>query len=261
MTICGNLRAGLAGFSLALAPVAIIGAGKETDVAVASAIRKQGRAEANLAAGHDVARDNSGDFVSLFFKGENVRVHEQADVLFCPYHAEFLCIIVGGGGLGKAASSGIEFGDHNAKRRIGRKVDVADRADANFGTAVAAEDGTILNERDLQAQPCRGDGTRGARYPAADDDKIEWPCIFGHRAKAKGLLAKCGKNRAFVRWTEVGVGSKENCIATAIEAGQVMERKRNLACRQVDRSTVLPMPRFAFRAELWSRESSRSQSG
>ena len=106
---------------------------------------------------------------------------------------EFLLIFVEVGGVFWAvvgASFLFEFGDDVADAGIGWFVSCALEPDADLAAVVSAEDGSVLDECDVQPESCGGDGGTGSGDSTTDDDEVVLAGVFGVGWESKHLLAK-----------------------------------------------------------------------
>ncbi len=125
--------------------------------------------------------------------------------------------------------AGVEFRDDLPDGRIRLQLETAVDPDADLGTAVAAEDGAVLNQGYAKAQPGRTDRSAGARHASADDHKIERAPIGGLNVEPQEAPAKVRQGHAFVGRAKRGIGGEEDRVAAAVEARQVAKRESGLA--------------------------------
>ena len=97
------------------------------------------------------------------------------------------------------------------------------RPDANFRTAVASEDGAILDQRDATAKTSgrKCAGTSGDT--ASDDYHIELASLDRFFGKAQQMSAPSLRGSVHCVWRSAIFCREEDGIATAVEAGQVTQ--------------------------------------
>ena len=165
-----------------------------------------------------------------------------ADDLFLELVAE---AVDAAGAVGRAVA---DLFDDLAEVRVLAAGGAAHRPDADLGAAVAAEDETVLDERDLEGLTRSGERRAEAAVAAADDDEVELALVFGALG-AVPLRAGRDERVAFGR-DERGVLAEENGVGAAGETGEVMEGDLHVAGGQGDLAAFLPVPLGALRAEL-----------
>jgi len=136
-----------------------------------------------------------------------------------------------------------------ADRRIRRQADLSAEMDPDLGRVVAAKHGPVLDQCHVEPQSRRPDCRAGTGHAAADHDEIELAGVFGFVGQVELPLAKRGQCFWVIRRCEARIGRKDDGIATAVETGQVVQAKGNLAGRQFDLFAGLPMPRVSLGAE------------
>ena len=142
-----------------------------------------------------------------------------------------------------------ELFDHLADVRIFAAAHEALRPHADFGAAVTAKDGAVLNEGNFQAHASRRNRTTHAAVAAADHDEVKLAHVFGRGGEPKRGLAPRGERRGVVERNFLQIAGEINRIATPVEAGEVAECERGFGCGDLDRAAVVPEPRGALHSE------------
>ena len=126
--------------------------------------------------------------------------------------------------------------------RVGFEIHIAPQPNTNFRTIIASQYRAVLNKRYLYTQPCCGDSCARACYAAADHDQVKLAGIFRPLAQTECFSPKGRHLLALVRRGQIGIGREDNRIASALEAGQIVQGEGNLLLCNLDRSPVLPVP-------------------
>ena len=122
-----------------------LGAGERADGAVAGGVGEESAGEAGLGAGGGVAGGDGDDLSVLGLGGEDLSIEEERDVGLGADDGFLLGVaeLVGGAGGGFGVVG--ELLDDLAKPGVFAEGGVALGPDAELGTAVAAEDGAVLD--------------------------------------------------------------------------------------------------------------------
>ncbi len=158
----------------------------------------------------------------------NHRVQEERDVLFRLHGGHLAVVLVLRSGLRVAALGGTDFGDHVAEARIRPEVLVPAQMDAHFGGIGAAQDRTVLHERDLEPQPRRRDGRADAGDAAAHHGEVRLD-----------ELRLQGRRRTRRR---LGVRRETHGVHAAVEALEVTDRHRVFPGLEVHLVGLDPQP-------------------
>ena len=110
---------------------------------------------------------------------------------------------------------------------------------AHLGRVVAAEDGTVLHERDANPRPSRGNRRAAAGHAAADHHKIKVARLV--RLASAHVERAC--RRRFVSLC------KNNARTAAVKPRQVAKRDVRRPRLDLDRTAVLPGPGTFARTE------------
>src|SRR5947209_7964959 len=94
---------------------------------------------------------------------------------------------------------------------------------ANRVSAPVRVSRAVTDQRDLAAEPGRGDGGGRARVPAADDDQVERPGLGRLVRQAGRLFPPRGQFLGLARRDERRVLAEDDRVAPALEPGQVVQ--------------------------------------
>ena len=137
--------------------------------------------------------------------------------------------------------------------RIGLLVGFALRPHTNFGTAVAAKNGSVLNQRDVEPLPVLPTGQWSrASQSAADDDQIETAPVRRVIRQPQQLPAKLRQRGPITGGLEVDILAKQDRFTAAFKASQVVQGNGGVFT-DFDGAAVLPVP-FAALGSRSSRQ-------
>ncbi|MBA7657011.1 hypothetical protein ES703_64940 [subsurface metagenome] len=117
--------------------------------------------------------DDRNDAIALGLNLERMHIDKQMNIFLCLNNAQLPVVVIERSRPCISLVSGVEFPDDVAYGWIRRKVNLASEMDADFRAIVTAQEGTVLYQRYLQAEPCRRDGCAGSCYSAADHDQVK----------------------------------------------------------------------------------------
>lgn len=224
-------------------------AGEGANGAVSGAIAVEFPFEAGEAAGGGIDGGDGVDFVLLGVDLEGEVVEEEIEVLLGAGDLFLEVIDVffaeAGGVAGEVGKFIDDLSEHGEFSALGS----AHGPDVDFGRAVAAEDGAVVDEGDLEALASAGDGGSEAGVSASDDDEVI--AVLGGRICGEVELgaAEVEEGLVVVGRGEVGVLGEEEGVAASVEAFEVLEGDGGFGVGDFDRAAFLPVPLGAFVSE------------
>ncbi len=182
-----------------------------------------------------------------------MRVQKQVQLLLRARHTQLQVIAVVRGGLRVAHQARVQFRHDIAQRGVRRQVNLAVEMHAHLAAVVSAEHRPVLDEGRVQTETGRADGGARTGHPPADHDEVIVTRVPGALCQAELLLAERRQFFQSVGRGEIGVIRKDQRIATARKAGEVVQRQRHFARGHSNRAALLPMPPRAFDPEGFGR--------
>jgi len=240
---------GLAGFGAALPPDAEVGPRENAKVPVARAVGEQRAGESQVPAGLDVLGRHRDDPPVAHLRLVRMHAQEQVQILLRANDAELPIVAVFVARAGVAVMPRVQFVDHIPELRVRGHLHLAAQVHANFRAVIAPQHGAVLDERDVQAQPRRGDGGARAGHAAADDDEVERARILRRLGKLQQLPAQRRQRGQVLRRTIVRIPREEDRVASPVKSRQVAQCDGRLRLANLDRPAVLPMPLLPLRPE------------
>ena len=218
--------------------------GENAQIAIPGAIGKQRRRQKPQLPRLDIAHPDPADPGSLHIHADRLAGAEQGDARLIRQNLFLLPFLIVFRGLGAGRHIVGEFLQQIAQVGIGIPSDPSAQTDPDLRTVVAAQDGTVVDQRHFQAQPGRRHGGADPGDPASDDDQVI-PALETDLAISPDMLfPETGQRLHPVREglrIQLPVAEHDG-ITTAVQAGQILQGQPDHSPRGRGRKRPAALP-------------------